>query len=70
MKTLKSTVNFRIDDETLKEFKKVCGDMPYQSKIREIMRQYIRQCKLEKEKKMGYMKVDNIQKDFDTNFDI
>lgn len=34
-------LTIRIDNKTLEEFKAVCGETPYQTKIKEVMREYI-----------------------------
>lgn len=34
-------ITIRIDEQTLNDFKKVCGEESYQAKIKELMRDYI-----------------------------
>ena len=69
---MKETVTFRIDKETLDDFKKLsakCG-FSYQAKIRELMRNYIEQLKLEKDLNSVSKKVNNFKSDFDIDLDI
>lgn len=66
MEVKNRTVNFRIDNTTLEEFKKACGSKPYQTKIRELMALYTKRCNQE-----SIIKKENtLEKDFKTDFDI
>ena len=43
--TCNKTVNLRIDEQLLDEFKEVCGDISYQTQIKKLMMDYVRQNK-------------------------
>lgn len=69
---MKETVNFRIDTETIKKFKKICDrfGVSYQAKIRELMRKYVEQIDLEKDLNSTSKKINDFKSDFDIDLDI
>lgn len=61
-KLMSKTITMRIDEETLNEFKKICGERFYQDKIRQLMRIYIEDIKNERNKRV--LKDKSINTDF------
>ena len=69
---MKETVNFRIDTETINEFKRVCTicGIPYQTKIRELMKKFIEQINTEQDVNSSVKKINDFKSDFDIDLDI
>ena len=61
-KVMSKTITMRIDETTLNEFKKICGDRFYQDKIRQLMRIYIEDIK--NERNIRVLKDRSINTDF------
>ncbi len=61
-KILGKTITMRIDDDLLNDFKRVCGGRTYQDKIRQIMKQYIKE--MDKEDTKRVLKDRTINTDF------
>ena len=60
------TITMRIEESLIEEFKEVCRPNTYQDKIRQLMRQYVKEIKREREKRT--LQDTSINHDFLTNY--
>ena len=60
------TITMRIEESLIEEFKEVCRPNTYQDKIRQLMRQYVKEIKREREKRT--LQDTSINHDFFTNY--